>query len=300
MKRRVTLNLHPGRNLLLVVAGFVALATVPASGQEKAAPAAARLVEEAAAPVYDVVSIREFKREPGGYRAEMRFNPDGFAATAFSLKSLMCTAFGVSFYQVSGGPDWVESGLYTVQAKMDEPATDVLAKLPPDQAWKMRQRMFQAVLADRFKLTVHRETRQLPIFALMIAKSQPKFSPAQPVPPAANDGSGPNPPRPRGTMSMRGGPDGMLLTAQGATMDQLAAQLAGQLHTRVENNTGLTGKYDFTLHFASDNGLNGSNSDTVAPSVFTAVQEQLGLKLESRKGPVEVLIVDHVERPSEN
>jgi uncharacterized protein (TIGR03435 family) len=194
----------------------------------------------------------------------------------------------------------VESGLYTVQAKVDEPAMDVLAKLPPDERWKMRQRMFQAVLADRFKLTVHRETRQLSIFALVVAKSQPKFSPAQLVPPAANDGSGPNPPQQRVTMSMRGGPDGMLLTAQGATMDQLAVQIAGQLHTRVENNTGLKGKYDFTLHFASDDGLNPSNSDTVAPPVFTAVQEQLGLKLESRKGPVEVLIVDHVEKPSEN
>lgn len=301
MKRTFSPNGVPGIALLLLVAGWMALEPVAAMGQHNPAPAAGTPAEGSnAAPAYDVVSIREFKPEPGGYRAGMRFNPDGINATALSLKSLLCTAYGVSFYEVSGGPEWVESDLYSVQAKMDESAMEVLAKLPPDQAWKVRQQMFQAVLADRFKLKFHREAKQLGIFSLVVAKNEPRLTVSNPVAPSTDTPASQGASQPRGTMRMRSGPDGIEMTAQGETLDQLVTQLAGEVHTRVENKTGLTGNYDFTLRYAPGGGLNAPNSESSAPSIFTALQEQLGLKLEPHKGPVEVLVIDHVERPSEN
>jgi uncharacterized protein (TIGR03435 family) len=172
--------------------------------------------------------------------------------------------------------------------------------------------MLQPLLADRFQLKVHTEVRDLPVLTLVIAKGGPKLHEAKPGDTYPNglkdfNGQGGGP----GMMLMRPGQ----LTGQGLPLSSLARVLTQQLGSTVQDKTGLTGKYDLTLQWTPDRngsampgapepGLQGPGSggstDASGPSIFSAIQEQLGLKLESQKGPVEVLVIDHVETPSEN
>ena len=173
--------------------------------------------------------------------------------------------------------------------------------------------MLQALLANRFKLAVHRETKDLPGYALVVAKNGPKLHDAKPGDTYPNGIKGPDGQPGQGLMIMGGlgGP----LTGQGINIENLVRVLSQQLGRTILDETGLTGKYDFTLKWTPDdragpisaaNQGGGSrsddapSSDSSGPSIFTAIQEQLGLKLESRKVPVEMLVIDHVEAPSEN
>ena len=194
---------------------------------------------------------------------------------------------------------------------MDQATADKLRKLgEPPQAEPVRQHMLQVLLVDRFKLAVHRETKELPIYSLVVAKGGSKLHEAKPGDTYPNGIKGPDGrPVPRGSHFMRMGRGE--LTAQGIGMDDIAHLLTRQTGRTVVDNTGLKGNYDFTLHWTPDQiaptpngpgsgGPDSSTSSESGPSIFTAIQEQLGLKLESQKGPVEILVVDHVERPSEN
>ena len=163
--------------------------------------------------------------------------------------------------------------------------------------------MLQTLLADRFKLTTHRTTKELPIYSLVVAKGGSKLHEANSGEIKGPDGR----PEPPGS-SLIGFRSGEL-TGQNLEMDQLARLLTEQTGRTVVDNTGLKGNYDLTLNWTPDqiapNGLAGggpdsSTSSEPGPSIFTAIQEQLGLKLQSQKGPVEILVIDHVERPSEN
>jgi uncharacterized protein (TIGR03435 family) len=156
--------------------------------------------------------------------------------------------------------------------------------------------MLQALLADRFKLTIHRETKNLPIYSLVIAKGGSKLQEAH------LDG------RPEDHMIRVGRGE---LTAPGIRLEDFAHILTQQTGRTVVDNTGLKGHYDLKFHWTPDQGEafdgpggstspESSISSDMPPSIFTAIQEQLGLKLESRKGPVEILVIDHVEKPSEN
>jgi uncharacterized protein (TIGR03435 family) len=169
--------------------------------------------------------------------------------------------------------------------------------------------MIQSLLADRFKLTVHRETKELPIYVLTVAKSGSKLHAAAP---AAEENIPLGPPMPDGpqanhSIRMNGRGD---LSVMAQNLDRFADLLSHQLGRPVINKTGLTGDVDFTLRWTPDDGrgqMPGGQPPEAAPpaeangpSLFTALQEQLGLKLESQKGPVETIVIDHVERPSEN
>ena len=170
--------------------------------------------------------------------------------------------------------------------------------------------MLQALLADRFKLTVHRETRELPVYSLVIGKNGPILQETKPDPSAP---PAPGPAASRGGSSIRiskmsSGPATM--TALHTSASDLADSLSVQLGRTVLDKTGLTSRYDFTLKWTADDAQlplpSGSapppslTTDPSGPTLFTAVQEQLGLKLEPGKGPVEVVVIDHVERPSGN
>ena len=167
--------------------------------------------------------------------------------------------------------------------------------------------MLQAQLADSFKLTIHRETKELPIYSLVVAKGGSKLQEAKPGDSYANGLKGPDG-RPGGAHVMRMGRGE--LTAQGIGMNEIAHLLTPQTGRTVVDNTGLKGNYDFKLHWTPDQstpalggpggGPDSSTSSESGPSLFTAIQEQLGLKLEPGKAPVEILVIDHVERPSEN
>jgi uncharacterized protein (TIGR03435 family) len=197
---------------------------------------------------------------------------DGLGLT---LRDLLTYAYNVRYEQLAGGPAWIAEDRYDVLAKSE--GEGVLA---PAQA----RRMMQALLADRFHLQVHRETQEVPMYALVVGKNGPKFKPSAP------DATG--------GFSVFGTDRGMKMEATRGTMDQLARQLAGTGDRFVVDKTGLAGLYAFTLEWWPANRTPLPDVDT--PSMFDALQEQLGLRLEPTRGPLEKLVVDYAQRPSEN
>lgn len=243
--------------------------------------------------VYDVATIKPSDPYAQGGGVGMR--PNGsFYTKDQSLKNIVCGAYDVMPFQCLGGPAWFESDRYDIEAKPDSTTEEQLQTIGMKQRMQVYQRMQQALFADRLKLKVHYETRQMTIFALVVAKGGLKMHEAKPGDSYANGLKGGNGKAFGGGAFMVGNGK---MTAQGMSMDALAGQLAATTSHIVENKTGLTGVYDFTLRYeASD----PPPPDSTAPSIYTALEEQLGLKLESSKGPVQVLVIDYVERPSAN
>jgi bla regulator protein blaR1 len=311
MTRPVVRKLGLRNKILLSVATIVAIATPIVFGLVSGMPQSATPDKADAANrtfSYEVASI---KPEKSGTMMFRVFNtPDGFTATT-TLLALIRVAYGIEDNQISGAPGWVNSDRYNVEAKMDQATADTIRKLGEAQIEPVRQHMLQELLAERFKLAIHRETKELPIYSLVVAKGGPKLQEAKPGDTYPNGIKGPDgrPMRPGSHMMRMGRGE---LTAQSIVMAQMAHLLTQQTGRTVVDNTGLKGNYDFTLHWTPDqsspmfNGPGGgpgpdsSTSSESGPSIFTAVQEQLGLKLESQKGPVEILVIDHVEKPSEN
>jgi len=246
------------------------------------------------APAYDVISIKPHKAYSAV--AWWKMLPNGLSLTNIPLKSLIGGAYGVMDDRISGEPGWTESDRFDVEAKMDDEAAAAFQKLPKQQQITQRDLMLQSLLADRCKIKVHHETKEVQTYMLVIAKGGFKLKEADPNNTYAN-----------GIEAPEGGPRaGMMLVqygkliGQALLISQLATQLAGQVGHLVEDKTGLKGKYDITLQWAPDEGGGVTPSVDSGPSVFTAIQEQLGLKLESKKSPVDTIVIDHIERPSEN
>jgi bla regulator protein blaR1 len=308
MQEPVARRLDLGKKLLLVVAGTMAVAGPLMFGlmQEPQKQAASPVAGAASkVPAFEVASIKPNKSGTG--MTMLRTTPVGFSASNVSLKALIQQAYGVEEDQILGAPSWLGSERYDMEAKVASSDTDALHDLNPDQ----RRLMLQPLLADRFQLKVHTELRDLPVLALVVAKGGPKLHEAKPGDTYPNGLKGFDGEGGPGMMLMRPGQ----LTAQGLDLSSVAKLLSQQLGRTVQDKTGLTGKYDFTLQWKPDRdpspmpgapppGQQGPDAtlspDSSEASIFTAVQEQLGLKLESRKAPVEVLVIDHVEAPSEN
>jgi uncharacterized protein (TIGR03435 family) len=227
--------------------------------------------------------------EMGRVNVGMRTLPGGrISMSGVTVKLLIQQAYGVRDFQIAGGPGWLGSDRYDITAKPEGAATNDQVKV-----------MIQALLADRFKLQFHRETKELPTYALVVAKGGPKFHQSEEVPEGSD--------QPKGTrVSMERGQ----FNLQRAPIAALANQLGQVLGRSVIDKTELTGKYDFKLEWTPDEGEGrmmrapGGDgpppADTAGVSIFTAVQDQLGLKLESTKGPVEILVIDRAEKASEN
>jgi uncharacterized protein (TIGR03435 family) len=246
-------------------------------------------------PSYEVVSIKPNKSGPGMMR--VMANGDRFSATNISLRGLIQYAYNIRMQeQVSGLSGWADSAAYDIEAKTDEEESATLKKLSPEAKTEQGRLIMQAMLADRFKLKVHRETKEMPVFALVIAKSGFKLKEADPNDTYPNGMKGPDGIGHAGAMMIDRGK----LTAQGIPMSALANNLTFQVHRIVVDKTGLTGKYDFTLQWSPDEVHGADAPESAGPSIFTALQEQLGLKLEQSKGPVDTVVVDHVEMPSDN
>lgn len=240
---------------------------------------------------------------------QVGFTSNGtFTGRGLPLKRLICMAYDVDDLQVSGGPDWLTLDRYTIEAKADSAGQEAIQKLSGPQVRLVAQRMVQELLADRFKLKMHQGTKELPVLALVVAKNGPRLHESVPGDTYENglkdrDGHGH-----QGMMRFNNG----RLIVQGVPLDRVVAQLTEQLHQIVQNKTGLKGNYDFTLEWtpeedhdrgpsvASGEGGGGPAADASGPSIYTAIQEQLGLKLEPQKGAVPVFVIDHIERPSEN
>jgi uncharacterized protein (TIGR03435 family) len=185
-----------------------------------------------------------------------------------SLDELIRFAYSLKDYQVSG-PVWLND---------DSESFDVLAKASPDTPDDQVRVMLQTLLMERFKLTAHRESRLLPIYELVVGKNGPELQAADP---AGRKGT-----------SSRGGN----MSAKNVTLTDFAYALSRRLKRPVFDKTGITGAYDINLHYARE-----EDGASTAPSLFTAIQETIGLRLVAAKGPVEILIVEHIEKmPTEN
>jgi uncharacterized protein (TIGR03435 family) len=243
-------------------------------------------------PEYDVASVKLNKS--GDRMMRIMNRPDGFSCTNISLKTLIGNAYGIRQDLISGGPGWVDSTGFDVEAKVSGEDVDAFKKLTGRQ----RNSLLEALLADRFHLKLHHETRILPMYDLLLAKGGSRMkteSPAAPSPDAPKD---PEAAKPRGMMTMGPG----MLKGQGLPMTSIANQLSYIVQATVTDKTGLTGSFDFDLKWTPDDAgpTSSDASGESNVSIFTAVQEQLGLKLQPTKGPVDTLVIDHVEQPSEN
>ena len=232
-------------------------------------------------PQFDVISVKPSK--DNGTRVQ--FTADGMRGTAVTTQFLLFEGFGgINQNQVIGEPSWSTGDGFDIEAKVAAVDLPTLAKMTFEQ----RRTMFQQILADRFKLIAHHETRELPIYQLVIGKNGSKLKESAPDDPASTA------PRRKGIMF---GPGRGEVTATDASLSMVIAPLSRQLGRIIVDKTGLTGRYDFTLAWTPD-GV--APSDQSGPDIFTAIQEQLGLKLESTKGPVDVIVIDHIEKPSAN
>lgn len=240
---------------------------------------------QVATPIYDVVSIVPNKSDNGNWG--INTHDASFTATNISLQSLVANAYNIRDGLISGIPAWAGSARFDVNAKIVDPDLPALKKLTKEQ----RAAMLAAILAERFQLKVHTETKILPVYELVVLKQGPKFKESK----TQDEKSG----------GMSASDSEVTLTA--APLASLIYMLAGHLHRTVIDKTGLNAKYDLHMKWAADRaamaGPDGGRveaSDESGPSIFTALQEQLGLKLESTKGPVTTLVVDHAEPPSAN
>jgi len=271
-------------------------------------------------PTFEAVSVKANKSGPG--QIALVFQPGGrFRATNVTLKMLIGAAYGtpqpLPDFQLVGGPKWMETDRFDVVAKAsgDPPPGP---NGPPPQMFLM----IQSLLADRFHLKVHYETRDMPIYALVLARSDGKLGPTMKL--STTDcaarmaslrarGEPPAPPAPgeRPPCGARMFPGNV--TAGAMTMTQIVNGLARMpgLNRTVVDRTGLTGAYDFDLTFTPDQMPQGRGDpppgapppptiDPNGPSLFTALQEQLGLKLEPTRAPVNVLVIDNAEQPTDD
>jgi uncharacterized protein (TIGR03435 family) len=262
---------------LLAIAIVIALPS--ARGQTNAA-STAQAEDPAAKPLeYDVVSIKLNKTAIGGWR--MVFGDDRFNATNVSLKELLQLVYHIKEDLISGVSGPVSSEHFDIEAKILGPDPNKAVKLSDKQILAMVRPM----LAERFQFKAHTEFKELPVYELIVLKDEPKFKQS------TTDSQ-------KGSLTSSWGDDKGSIVATAIKMTNLASVLSDQVHRTVIDKTGLTGTYDFTLKWSVD-GVTDAPADA-GPSIFTAVQEQLGLKLQPAKGPVATLVVDHAEMPSAN
>lgn len=283
--------------LITLVLAAALLQPSPMRAQTQVAPATASAAASTTGPTLEF-EVATIKPNTSADPPAVLTTDDGIDFRNIPLGILLGIAFGMSNDRITGGPAWLNDR-YDINAKMDAPVADALKKLNPLDRRAARQHMMQAVLIERCKIAFHRDTKELPVFLLVVAKGGPKFQLGKPAD-ASPDGVG-------GTGTMQFGQNG-LITFQAMPLSALIQILSQQAGRTVLDKTGLTGRYDFTWQFnvgASPGGGRGGagpagSADAEPASIFTIVQEELGLKLDSGKGPVEIIVIDHIEKPSGN
>jgi uncharacterized protein (TIGR03435 family) len=286
----ICLKLSVCRELVLLVIGPLALCVPLAHGQQDTVSTHSDAQSENASkrtPTFDVTLVKPAKQDGPG---EINFLPDGLQAVNSSPEDLLRVAYHLQNIDglIVGTPKWARTRLFDVQGKVVGPDAAKVRGLNIDQ----RRLMLQALLVDRFKLRAHLETRKGSVFALVIAASGSKLKQSN-----------------RGNDHPMDSPRRGHLTIQDCSMLCLSTVLSQHVGRPVVDSTGLTGNYDITLDWTPDEGRaipsagDGTQSgplppDFIGTSIFAAIQEQLGLKLRSTEGPVEVLVVDHIEPPS--
>ena len=251
------------------------------AGAQNASPAVAPR------PHFDAFDVATIKPVESYAKAGRFFKMEGqnrWIATNFTLKNLLALAYDLNPRTISGGPGWIDSQQFNIEA------------ITPGDVRPVRleqMQMLRALLVERFKLTFHRQQKEFSIYELSIAKGGPKLKAAT---------KPDDPPQLIGIVY----PGKIEVPATSVTMDDFVAMLQrATLDRPTVNKTGLTGKYDFTLTWAQDETQYGGEvpkapEDAQSPPLFTAIQEQLGLKLEATHGMVSALVIDNAERPLSN
>jgi uncharacterized protein (TIGR03435 family) len=319
MNKNIVRKLNFGKKLLLSTLGVAAIAlpiffglAKPAHSQPQSSSENMGAKTFAFTRGYQQVSITPGETGNGIIQTRIHFHPDSFMAKNQTLQELLKLAYGVQASQISGGPDWLATATFNVEARLDDATVTELKKLSPEQQKMERDLMFQNLLADQFKVALHRESRLLPGYALVIAKNGPKVQPAKPGDTYPNGIKGPDG-LPAGPHKFTFGPEGVIV--QALPMSFISNNLATHLGEPVVDRTGLTGDYDFTMQFspggetaAKSNQQTGTKATTIPVSsisahnaaLVAAVEEQLGLKLDPQTLPVPVLVIDRAEKPAAN
>ncbi len=283
---RVAMLLDRGREFSPRVSKMrVATSAAALLGCAIAGTFAPRIVAFAQEPRFEVTSVKFNKSAPRGIRFDF---PAGgrYVATNVTLQNLIVNSYLIFDFQVQGAPGWANSDRFDVEGKAEGNPSRQQVRL-----------MLRSLLADRFKLATHRETKEMPVYDLVVAKSGFKFKEGKCV-------GEPGPQNPCGgtSVSLRGEAIGRELSVK-----DFGDTLSSLLSRTVVDKTGLTEKYDFDLHWTPDGSTVRGPGDPDAPlpdpngpSIFTALREQLGLELKSSKGPVEMLVIDHAEKPDAN
>jgi bla regulator protein BlaR1 len=284
-------------SLTIAAAGILVLAISPLR-----AVTSAQVQAPGAAPAFDVASVKP--NHSGDIRVVIQAMPGGrYMATNATLRILIRDAYALESFQLLGGPGWLDSDRF-----------DISAKAPGNPTPAQQRLMLRALLEERFKLSVHTETRDLPRYALVLARTDGKLGPQ--LRRTGTDcsqapewiGTGPPPARGPDSPCRSAGPGvGGAMRFRGITLDAFAKFLATPVRRPVIDRTGLAGDFDIELGMSTEfgpppppPGQPDQVDRTSAPSIFTALQEQLGLKLDPQRGPVDVLVIDHVERPVPN
>ena len=297
MTHRICQRLTFARKLLLAAAATAAVTGPIFIGVMNAPQSRAQANPDAL--TFEVASIKPADPDARGMILNL-LPGGGLRAVNVRLRQLIEFAYDIQNFQISGGPGWFESQGFDILAKAPQSteATDLrqMSDAQRKVFQKQVQQRLQALLAERFQLAIHRATKEMPVYALVVAKNGPKVKES-----TGGDGR---------RQEMRGRPGD--LTGERATPEMLASTLARAVGRPVLDRTGLTGAYDFRLEWTPDVGdligkggpgekaVEASAPDPSGPSIFTALQEQLGLKLESQKGPVVIIVIDRAEKPSAN
>lgn len=228
--------------------------------------ASAACAQPVATPQFEVASIRP-SAAPNGDSSGGKTGHGQLNMNNMTLKRLIMGAYMIGPNQVFSGPSWLESDRFDIRAKADSDVDD-----------SVLMKMLQSLLAERFKLAIHKDTKTIQAYVLEVGKNGSKMKKSESAESSTHGSRG-------------------KLEVTGTTMKTFAEVLARQMDLPVVNQTGLEGTFDFTLEWTPEN--NKSSGDA-GPSIFTAIQEQLGLRMRAQKAPVEVLVIDHAEKPTEN
>jgi len=241
-------------------------------------PAKLIALSQTTAP-YDVVSVKQNKA--GADSSSFNFHDDALIGRNMPLDYIIEFAYDVPSDRVTGIPGALKDQRFDIDAKV-VPSD---GSKPPETTASQDQAKLILLLADRFHLKVHIEPKTMPVYDLVVAKGGPKVKLSQDELKDSN-------------WNINGEDTSFVLTSKGASMADLAAALSDEVHRQVNDKTGLAGHADITLKWSDDVAAQQGGPNVI--SIFTAIQDQLGLKLESAKGPVDTLVIDHVEMPSAN
>jgi uncharacterized protein (TIGR03435 family) len=272
--------------LLVFVPGFRAHAQAPIVEEPNYTPTL----------TFDVATIRLSPPPDANFHVSVNSPPHSsrFEATNFPIKALLQIAYGFDA-PVVGAPDWATNTFYDIKARSDDAADARLAKITNNEVRLEKRHAIRVLLSERLDLKTHLETRNSSIYNLVVDKGGVKMKAVPASPPPAN-GEAPPPPPPADVQA-HGSQHGLEFVGSNAPMRAITGALSSMVEAPVVDKTGLLGTYNYTLQFGRDWSANDPDS---WPSIFTAVQEQLGLKLDAVHESVPNLVVDHITKPTEN